>query len=66
MILSGRLSYEMVLTAARAGIPLVCSVSAPTALGVETGRRAGVTLVGFLRGEGFNVYGNPRRIGVGA
>ncbi len=66
MMFSGRLSCEMVLKAARAGVPLVCSVSAPTALGVETGRRAGVTLVGFLRGEGFNVYGNPRRIGAGA
>lgn len=65
MILSGRLSYEMVLKAARAGIPLVCSVSAPTALGVLVGDRAGVTLVGFLRGTGFNVYTHPRRIGSG-
>jgi len=63
LILSGRLSYEMVLKAARAGIPLVCSVSAPTALGVEVGRKTGVTLVGFLRGVGFNVYSHPRRIG---
>jgi FdhD protein len=63
MILSGRLSYEMVLKAARAGIPLVCSVSAPTALGVEIGRKTGVTLVGFLRGESFNVYSHPERIG---
>jgi FdhD protein len=63
LILSGRLSYEMVLKAARAGIPLVCSVSAPTALGVEVGRKTGVTLVGFLRGSGFNVYSHPRRIG---
>jgi FdhD protein len=63
LILSGRLSYEMVLKAARAGIPLVCSVSAPTALGVEMGREAGVTLVGFLRGESFNVYTHPERIG---
>ena len=63
LILSGRLSYEMVLKAARAGIPLVCSVSAPTALGVEVGEKTGVTLVGFLRGTGFNTYTHPRRIG---
>ncbi|MHB8894334.1 MAG: formate dehydrogenase accessory sulfurtransferase FdhD [Candidatus Geothermincolia bacterium] len=63
IILSGRLSYEMVLKAARAGIPLLCSVSAPTALGVEVGRKTGVTLVGFLRGAGFNIYSHPSRIG---
>ena len=62
MILSGRLSYEMVLKAARAGIPLVCSVSAPTALWVQVGEKTGVTLVGFLRGTGFNVYTHPGRI----
>lgn len=63
LALSGRLSYEMVLKAARAGIPLVCSVSAPTALGIEVGERTGVTLVGFLRGESFNVYTHPDRVG---
>ncbi len=63
IIFSGRLSYEMVLKAARAGVPLMCSVSAPTALGVEVGRKTGVTLVGFLRGAGFNVYSHPSRIG---
>jgi len=63
LILSGRLSYEMVLKAARAGVPLVCSVSAPTALGVAVGERTGVTLVGFVRGAGFNVYTHPGRIG---
>ncbi|PKQ26867.1 MAG: sulfurtransferase FdhD [Candidatus Anoxymicrobium japonicum] len=63
LILSGRLSYEMVLKAARAGVPLVCSVSAPTALGIEVGVRTGVTTVGFLRGAGFNVYSHPARVG---
>lgn len=62
LVLSGRLSYEMVLKAARAGIPLVCSVSAPTALGVEVGRKTGVTMVGFVRGASFNVYCNPGRV----
>jgi FdhD protein len=63
LILSGRLSYEMVLKGARAGVPLLCSVSAPTALGVEVGRKTGVTLVGFVRGASFNVYSHPERIG---
>lgn len=65
LVLSGRLSYEMVLKAARAGIPLVCSVSAPTSLGVEVGVRTGVTMVGFLREGNFNVYSCPERIGGG-
>lgn len=63
LVLSGRLSYEMVLKAARAGIPLICSVSAPTSLGVEVGVRTGVTMVGFLRGGNFNIYTRPERIG---
>jgi FdhD protein len=53
----------MVLKAARAGVPLVSSVSAPTALGVAVGEQTGVTLVGFVRGAGFNVYTHPGRIG---
>lgn len=63
LMLSGRLSYEMVLKAGRAGIPLVCSVSAPTALGIDVGERIGVTLVGFVRGAGFNIYTHPSRVG---
>ena len=65
LILSGRLSYEMVLKAARAGIPLVCSVSAPTALGVDVAKETGLTIVGFLRGDSFNVYTHPERVGGG-
>jgi len=63
LVISGRLSYEMVLKAARARIPLICSISAPTSLGVEVGRITGVTLVGFTRGASFNVYSNEHRIG---
>lgn len=62
LVLSGRLAYEMVLKAARAGIPLICSVSAPTSLGVQIGAATGVTVVGFLRGPGFNVYSHPGRV----
>ncbi|MBN1288363.1 MAG: formate dehydrogenase accessory sulfurtransferase FdhD [Actinobacteria bacterium] len=65
MVLSGRLSFEMVLKVARAGIPLICSVSAPTSLGIRVGEETGVTMVGFLRGGNFNVYSHPFRIGGG-
>ena len=62
VMVSGRVSFEVVQKAAVAGIPIVCAVSAPSDLAVETAERLGVTLVGFLRGDGFNVYSHDRRI----
>ena len=61
-MVSGRVSFEIVQKAAVAGVPIVCAVSAPSDLAVETAERLGVTLVGFLRGDGFNVYSHDRRI----
>jgi len=48
--------------AAMAGAPLLCAVSAPSSLAVQTAERLGMTVVGFLRGETFNVYTHPERV----
>ncbi len=62
LMVSGRVSFEIVQKAAVAGIPIVCAVSAPSDLAIETAERLGVTLVGFLRGDGFNVYTHDGRV----
>jgi FdhD protein len=62
LMVSGRVSFEIVQKAAVAGIPIVAAVSAPSDLAIETAERLGLTLVGFLRGDGFNVYAHDRRI----
>lgn len=66
VLVSGRASFELVQKAAVAGAPVLCAVSAPSYLAVETALRLGVTLVGFLRGGGFNVYAHPERIRLGS
>jgi FdhD protein len=62
LMVSGRVSFEIVQKAAVAGVPIICAVSAPSDLSIETAERLGVTLVGFLRGDGFNVYSHDGRI----
>jgi FdhD protein len=62
LMVSGRVSFEIVQKAAMAGIPIICAVSAPSDLAVRLAQRLGLTLVGFLRGDGFNVYSHDGRI----
>jgi FdhD protein len=62
VLVSGRVAFEIVQKAAVAGVPILAAVGAPSDLAVETADRLGVTLVGFLRGRGCNVYTHPHRI----
>jgi FdhD protein len=59
---SGRVGFEIVQKAARAGVPVISAVGAPSSLSVEAAERMGMTLVGFVREDGFNVYAHPERI----
>jgi FdhD protein len=62
LMVSGRVSFEIVQKAGVAGVPLICAVSAPSDLAVRLADRLGVTLVGFLRGDSFNVYTHDGRV----
>ncbi|HEY1292156.1 MAG TPA: formate dehydrogenase accessory sulfurtransferase FdhD [Chloroflexota bacterium] len=61
VLVSGRSSYEIMQKCLAAGVPVVCAVSAPSSLAVTLAEDFGMTLIGFLRGDRFNVYAGRER-----
>jgi FdhD protein len=62
LMVSGRLSFEIVQKAAAAGAPILAAVSAPSSLAVQLADQCGITLVGFIRDASFNLYTHRERI----
>jgi FdhD protein len=62
LLVSGRVSYELVQKSVAAGLPVIAAVGAPSSIAVDLAERFGITLVGFLRPEGMNVYAHPVRV----
>jgi FdhD protein len=62
LLVSGRVSFEIVQKAAVCGIGLIAAVSAPSSLAVAAADHLGITVAGFVRGDSYNVYSHPERL----
>ncbi|MGB5626580.1 MAG: formate dehydrogenase accessory sulfurtransferase FdhD [Woeseiaceae bacterium] len=62
LLVSGRASFELMQKTVMAGMPLLAAISAPSSLAVDLAREFNITLVGFLRGDAFNIYSSEERI----
>jgi FdhD protein len=63
LAISGRVGYEIIQKAAMAAIPIITAVGAPTSLAIKLAEEHGITLIGFARNGGMNVYSHPDRVG---
>ncbi|MFK7899597.1 MAG: formate dehydrogenase accessory sulfurtransferase FdhD, partial [Cyclobacteriaceae bacterium] len=62
ILLSGRVSFELVQKALMAGVPIIAAVGAPSSIAIELAEKYGMTVIGFLKNERCNIYCNPERI----
>ena len=62
LIFSGRISSEILLKAAKIGVGVILSKSAPTTLAVTLAHDLNITAIGFIRGNSFNIYSHPERV----
>ncbi|HEX2923155.1 MAG TPA: formate dehydrogenase accessory sulfurtransferase FdhD, partial [Chloroflexota bacterium] len=64
LLTTGRLSSEMMIKAAKMGVPITVSLNSPTSRAVQLARELGITVVGYARGGRLSVYAHPERLGV--
>ena len=62
IVYSGRMPADMLIKIARVGIPILASNAAPTSSGFSVAEQSGVTMIGFVRENRFNIYTHPQRI----